>query len=146
MAAALARLAVALPGVADLRQHLADRVGTDPVAQVPQGRGQFLAALGHPQQRAHRVAQGRRLHKTAQIVRHRRVRTAQPRPATTRTPHPHTLRPRRTRKGRRNRSQLLRPAYDGAPRNTRRPEHRRRPAATRRSLLRRNEQAAAPLV
>lgn len=119
--------------------------------QWPRSRkaaGQLLAALGHPEQRAHWVAQGRRLHKTAQVAQHCRVRTAQPRPATTRAPHPNALWTHQGRNGSGggSHSQLLRPAYDRASRNTRRPEHRHRPATPRSYLLRRAEQAPAPLV
>ena len=132
------RLAVDLPGIAQSDQHLCNRVGADGMVHCAQCHRQLLAALGHPKQRAHRVAHGRRLHQPVEIVKHRRVRLARKPPTGTAAPDP--------RRARRHSNEILRAANDRATRNPGRPRDRSRSAVARSSLLRRHKQSATSLI
>ena len=73
VAAALARLAVALQAVAQVAQRLRDPLVTDPVPQLTQGHRQLAHALAGPAQRRLRGPARHRLHQPLQVVAHARV-------------------------------------------------------------------------
>ena len=66
MLRAFVRLAIVLAREAELHQLLAHRVGADRMAHLRQRRGELVHALRHPDQRAHGIAERRRLDEALQ--------------------------------------------------------------------------------
>src|SRR5207253_8749400 len=83
MLRALVGLAVRLPAVAERRQQSLDAAGADRVALLLQRVRQLVVAFRYPQQRAHGIAERRRLDDAAQVIDQRRVPARQRPPAAT---------------------------------------------------------------
>jgi hypothetical protein len=95
------------------------------------------SALGHPQQRSHRIAERRRLEQLAQVFQQRRILARQRQPPTTCAPNFSTGGGRR---------QIPQPAINGAARDSRRPRDRAYAAKPSCASLRRREQTTLSFV
>ena len=121
-----------------LVQQRAHRVRADRVPLRPQGGGELLVALGHPQQRPHRVAQRDRPEELAQVLQQGGIADAQRVPTAAVAPHPAT--------GQRGSVEILQPPADGAAGQAGGPHHRRQTAVVEGAHLRRRRQAPPLLI
>src|ERR1019366_1244243 len=138
MLAAFQALAVDLTTVAERFEQLRNPARRNPMPHLSQRERELLMALGHPQQRSHRVAQRRRLQQAAQVLQQRRIGSHERWASPSWTPN---LRTRGI-----DRLQIRQATIDRAARNPRRPSTRAAPAISGRTRLRRTEQPPAPLV